>query len=236
MKDAILIVLGGLITLLTTHIANKRASELADKNEQASTERLKIQLESSEKIAKQKYNYDVILNNREYLPKAAQSTLKAMNELYASTSTLVSYYPHMNAFIPQVLFSTEDVTFLNSGIPKTLDDLTKLTFNWHECNKKFEDVLSENKMFFSSDIQHLLMEFKINCSDVKDYFYGMYGDMSQDRLTQLQYKAHQSPASDETAITEKVVKYFDAADEIKEKITNEITYYIQQQTKINSPL
>lgn len=239
MSNILGIIIGALIALLGTGLTGYLSFKGINKNIESNISIEESKLDSQERLVDKQFNNDIIKNNRDFLPKAGQTIIHSMNQLYDKTQVMVMNYPGIlrTGRKPDLLFRNT-IDNLSSGFPNSFEELKSIDEDWRKSYKGFENIISENNIFITSELYQELIGFSKVSYDIKSYFYGFYGDVSdkQELLSAIN-KFNKIYPDGELITSEKanqyyVLNYFEDLENRKKEIIKNLGNYMKDATNI----
>lgn len=233
------ILVGAVIALLGTGLTGYLSFKGINKSIESNMSIEKSKLDSQEKLIDRQFNNDIIKNNRDFLPKAGQTIIYSMNQLYDKTQVMVMNYPGIlrTGREPDLLFRNT-IDKLSSGFPNSFEELKSIDEEWRTSYKSFENIISENSIFIPTQLYKDLIKFSKTSYEIKTYFYGFYGEISDDQKLLNAINKFNNTYPDDKPIFSKnsyqdsVFKYFEDLERQKIKIINDLGEHIKKATKI----
>lgn len=241
MSDSRGIILGALIALVGTFISGMITYATTKFHEKKVIESVKMELEMKKELELRTFEHNILMSNREYIPKATISILTSMNQLFVCTEMLVRNYPgtSFTGTHPDFIFSST-IDSLVVGFPNSRKQLNILSKDWLMAYKNFNNVVDENTIFLSSHIQKDLSVFEIYCRNIRDYFYARYSGIENEEdfvRKKEEYNVQRKDFSffinnsGYSAPTHSVLDQYENLKESKKNAINSLSKYQKEKTE-----
>ncbi|EOD4232138.1 hypothetical protein ACJQ41_002611 [Enterococcus faecalis] len=241
-SSIISVVVGAVISLIGSLTASFFSFRSNMIREEKTTERHVKELEAKMELEKLTFDHNVRLNNREYMLNSGKSIVMAINQLFDCTEELVCNYPGTcyTGEYPGFIFRNT-IDNLSISFPNSREEISKLSKEWYQSHKNFNNVLLENSLFLSTEIMKDVTEYEACCINIRDYFYARFSEINSDEEFNLKRSEYlKQKAKLDTFIlnngiaepTHNVVACYKELKKRKSILINKINTYQKEKTEL----
>jgi len=215
--------------------------KITEKKEINNNRRLEYQLKMNIELTEKEFNNKIILDNREFVPKATKEILICVNSLFYCTEKLVCNYPGgpYTGTNPDLIF-VESINNISDGFPKSFYELVNLDKHWRNAYRGLENITFHNSMFFPDDTLKHIECILAKSHNIKTYFYAQYGGIENDEqlnLRRKEYKKRKKGLFFDDSIMKSasnVLNEFNDLRETKSSLSKSINSYTKNSTNFKN--